>query len=96
MAAELPSLVASAVLGGRFEFVTKDTPSVVGFDFNVRRRRPLLGTYLTTGFQATNLGLAIDEINRMRAWRLSDPSCATSRRSGATRRCGGARARRST
>lgn len=25
-----------------------------------------------TGFQATNLGLAIEEINRMRRWRLSD------------------------
>jgi deoxyhypusine synthase len=27
---------------------------------------------LTTGFQATNVGLAIEEINRMLAWRLSD------------------------
>jgi len=25
-----------------------------------------------TGFQATELGRAIDEINKMRAWRLSD------------------------
>lgn len=32
----------------------------------------LLKSFLTTGFQATNLGLAIEEINRMRAWRLSD------------------------
>jgi deoxyhypusine synthase len=32
----------------------------------------LLGSYLRTGFQATNLGLAIEEIQRMRAWRLSD------------------------
>ena len=75
MAAELPSLVASAVLGksDASEFVTSDTPSVVGFDFNAAPTLDaLLGTYLTTGFQATNLGLAIDEINRMRAWRLSD------------------------
>ena len=27
---------------------------------------------LTTGFQATNVGLAINEIKRMRSWRLSD------------------------
>jgi deoxyhypusine synthase len=31
----------------------------------------LLSSYLHTGFQATSLGLAINEINRMRAWRLS-------------------------
>jgi len=29
-------------------------------------------TYRHTGFQATNLGLAIEEVNRMIKWRLSD------------------------
>eukprot|EP00729_Bicosta_minor_P006516 gene6516-23915_t len=32
----------------------------------------LLQSYATTGFQATNFGLAVNEINRMRKWRLSD------------------------
>lgn len=32
----------------------------------------ILASYRTTGFQATNLALAIDEINKMLAWRLSD------------------------
>lgn len=32
----------------------------------------LFKSYLTTGFQGTNLGLAIEEINRMLRWRLSD------------------------
>ena len=75
MAQALPSLVTTAVLGksDASEFVTKDTPSVEGFDFNTPPTLDgLLDKYLTTGFQATNLGLAIDEINRMRAWRLSD------------------------
>ena len=35
-------------------------------------RAGLLGKLLTTGFQATNIGLAVKEIERMRAWRLSD------------------------
>jgi deoxyhypusine synthase len=29
-------------------------------------------TYISTGFQATSLGLAIEEVNRMIKWRLSD------------------------
>lgn len=32
----------------------------------------LAATMMFSGFQATNVGLAIDEINRMLRWRLSD------------------------
>jgi len=32
----------------------------------------IINSMKSTGFQATNLGMAIDEINRMRNWRLSD------------------------
>ena len=32
----------------------------------------LLGSFMTTGFQATSLAQAVAEIERMRAWRLSD------------------------
>ncbi|GAB5030686.1 deoxyhypusine synthase [Nannochloropsis oceanica] len=55
------------------------TPTVRGFDWNAALASSegvslhgLLGSFLTTGFQATNLGMAIKEIERMRAWRLSD------------------------
>ena len=34
--------------------------------------KKLMASFLTVGFQATNVGLAIEEINRMRNWRLSD------------------------
>jgi len=52
---------------------------VNGYDFNAgfsKGEAPdihaLLQSYATTGFQATNFGLAVNEINRMRKWRLSD------------------------
>lgn len=32
----------------------------------------LLGSFMTTGFQATNFAQAVEEVERMRAWRLSD------------------------
>ena len=33
----------------------------------------LLDSFLASGFQATNFGLAVQEINKMRAWRLRSP-----------------------
>ncbi len=55
------------------------TPTIQGFDWNAALASSegvtlhgLLGSCLTTGFQASNLGLAIAEIQRMRRWRLSD------------------------
>ena len=36
----------------------------------------MFATYRHTGFQATNLGLAIEEINKMIKWRLSDEPIA--------------------
>jgi len=36
----------------------------------------LLRTYVSTGFQATNYGKAVEEIERMRNWRLSDEPVA--------------------
>jgi hypothetical protein len=32
----------------------------------------LLGSFMTTGFQATNFAQAVAEVERMRRWRLSD------------------------
>ncbi|GAA6229591.1 deoxyhypusine synthase-like [Lates japonicus] len=46
--------------------VPEDTPKVQGYDFNQGvDHRALLQSYLNTGFQATNVGLAIQEINNM-------------------------------
>ncbi len=54
--------------------VIPDTPIVRGFDFNTPPDLDsLMGSFLTTGFQATSLGQAVNEVNRMvratkRAW----------------------------
>eukprot|EP00744_Colponema_vietnamica_P009126 GILI01013001.1.p1 GENE.GILI01013001.1~~GILI01013001.1.p1 ORF type:complete len:384 (-),score=91.54 GILI01013001.1:399-1499(-) len=46
---------------------------VKGYDFNEGvDYSKLFASYATMGFQATNIGLAIEEINRMIRWRLSD------------------------
>jgi len=46
---------------------------VHGYDFNKGiDYEKIFATYRHTGFQATNLGLAIEEVNRMIKWRLSD------------------------
>ncbi|KAF8820490.1 hypothetical protein IE077_000476 [Cardiosporidium cionae] len=53
--------------------VGKDAVPVCGinFDEDITLDR-FCESFLTSGFQATNLGLAIDEIRRMIKWRLSD------------------------
>ncbi|TNN80588.1 Deoxyhypusine synthase [Liparis tanakae] len=49
-----------------FDPVPDDTPKIQGYDFNQGvDYRALLKSYLNTGFQATNFGLAIQEINNM-------------------------------
>lgn len=46
--------------------IPDDTPQVKGYDFNQGiNYKDLLGSYIHTGFQATNVGLAIDQINQM-------------------------------
>jgi len=50
-----------------------DTPYCRGYDFNQGiNYDDLFEQFKFGGFQATNLGLAIDEINKMLHWRLSD------------------------
>mmetsp|Transcript_43493 Transcript_43493/g.102150 ORF Transcript_43493/g.102150 Transcript_43493/m.102150 type:complete len:374 (+) Transcript_43493:270-1391(+) len=50
---------------------------VQGYDFNKGvDHNALLDSFYTSGFQATNFGLAVEEIQRMRAWRLSDEPVA--------------------
>eukprot|EP00904_Undaria_pinnatifida_P001344 jgi/Undpi1/1120/HiC_scaffold_10.g04582.m1 len=53
--------------------VPEGTPIVKGYDFNKGRDLDgIMAAAMTTGFQATNLAKAVEEINRMRKWRLSD------------------------
>jgi len=82
----IPSVSASAVLG-ESESMPEGTPICRGYDFNKTLEEygkndgkdkeknildDIMSSMLTTGFQATNVGLAIEEIKRMRKWRLSD------------------------
>ncbi|GAX23714.1 deoxyhypusine synthase [Fistulifera solaris] len=69
----IPSVSAAAVLG-ESQTLPADTPRCRGFDFAGSSSNifdGLMEAFLTTGFQATNLGLAIEQIREMRSWRLS-------------------------
>ncbi|KAL3786210.1 hypothetical protein ACHAW5_000033 [Stephanodiscus triporus] len=72
----VPSVSASAVLG-ESESMPDDHPICRGHDFGSNPSSSntidaIMSSMLTTGFQATNLGLAIEEVRRMRSWRMSD------------------------
>ncbi|KAL3810043.1 hypothetical protein ACHAXA_009456 [Cyclostephanos tholiformis] len=70
----IPSVSASAVLG-ESESMPDDHPICRGHDFDLPNSNTIdsiMSSMLTTGFQATNLGRAIEEVNRMRSFRLSD------------------------
>ena len=60
---------------GESDEMPLDTPICKGYDFEKNGSSnidAMLDAALNTGFQATNVGLAIDEIRKMRKWRLSD------------------------
>ena len=72
----LPAALQTAVLG-ESESMPEGSVPVRGYDFNHGcDMDALMGSLLQTGFQATNLGLAIEEVRKMRAWRLSDEPVA--------------------
>jgi deoxyhypusine synthase len=72
----LPAILQTAVLGESSEMPAGSVP-VKGYDFNNGvDLNAVLQSFATTGFQATNFGLAVDEINKMLAWRLSDEPVA--------------------
>jgi hypothetical protein len=65
MAAAVPSSVQQAVLVQSTEMPSDSIP-VKGYDFNLGVDYPaLLASYATVGYQATNFGLAVEEIKRM-------------------------------
>lgn len=69
----IPSVSASAVLAESTS-LPEGTQQCRGHDFETKPNSidSLLESFLSTGFQATNIGLAIQEVQRMRAWRMSD------------------------
>jgi deoxyhypusine synthase len=73
----IPSVSASAVLGESTSMPAGSTPCR-GFDFNTCLDSSNVGldamlrAFSTTGFQASNLGDAVEQIKLMRQWRLSD------------------------
>lgn len=82
----IPSISASAVLGESSDLPPNMVPCR-GHDFNINPTTgtnssngggnkndidDIVNSMLTTGFQATNLGLAVQQIRRMRQWRLSE------------------------
>lgn len=68
----LPKELIGAVLS-KSKNVPVTSQVVKGYDFNEGiNYDKLFDSYATMGFQSTNLSLAIDEINKMLSWRLSD------------------------
>jgi deoxyhypusine synthase len=67
----IPSVSASAVLGESAN-MPEGTPQCRGHDFDQSTELDsIMESLRTTGFQATNLALAVDQIREMRSWRLS-------------------------
>lgn len=65
MADHAPSVATEAVLKPSCD-LPEDLPKIRGYDFNQGVDfQAVLKSYLTTGFQASSLGLAIQEINHM-------------------------------
>ncbi|KAI8322339.1 Deoxyhypusine synthase [Martensiomyces pterosporus] len=68
----VPEIATSAVLVESAK-LPKDTKLIRGYDFEGGvDYDALLRSYATVGFQASNFGRAVEIINHMRAWRLSD------------------------
>lgn len=61
----VPSIAKEAVLTASHK-IDAATPVVLGYNFNAGiDYDALLGSYLNSGFQATNFGKAVQEINKM-------------------------------
>uniref|UniRef100_H3CCA9 Deoxyhypusine synthase n=2 Tax=Tetraodon nigroviridis TaxID=99883 RepID=H3CCA9_TETNG len=70
MADQPPAVATEAVLKPSCD-LPEDLPKIRGYDFNQGVDfQAVLKSYLTTGFQASRLGLAIQEINHMIEKRL--------------------------
>lgn len=66
----IPAIAADAVL---VKSEKLESATVVGYDFNTGvDYNAILDSYLRTGFQATNLGKAIEQVEAMLSWSLAD------------------------
>ncbi|XP_017277475.1 deoxyhypusine synthase [Kryptolebias marmoratus] len=82
MADQAPSVAMEAVLKSSCE-LPEDSLKIRGYDFNQGvDMKALLKSYLTTGFQASSLGLAIQEINHMIEKRLEPAEEVDEKESG--------------
>ena len=72
----IPTATTEAVLVKSVE-MPEDSIKIQGYDFNQGvDHNALLGSFLASGFQASNFGMAVEEINKMRAWSLNDEPIA--------------------
>ena len=68
---ELPEGLRSSLF--KASATVSELRDIQGYDFNTGNHlESLLDSYLSMGLQATNLALAIEEVNKMLRWRLSD------------------------
>jgi deoxyhypusine synthase len=68
----VPAALQAAVFS-ESESMPEGSETVKGYDFNEGNDvAALLASFARTGFQATNFGLAVEEVRRMLSWRLSD------------------------
>lgn len=68
--------VADAVMVKSVE-MPKDSIKIEGYDFNQGvDHNALLDSFLKSGFQASNFAMAVQEVNKMRAWSLADEPVA--------------------
>eukprot|EP00696_Hemimastix_kukwesjijk_P001724 gnl/Hemi2/12113_TR4137_c0_g2_i1.p1 gnl/Hemi2/12113_TR4137_c0_g2~~gnl/Hemi2/12113_TR4137_c0_g2_i1.p1 ORF type:complete len:335 (+),score=62.38 gnl/Hemi2/12113_TR4137_c0_g2_i1:50-1054(+) len=78
MASSAPSAAVNAVmLPTQAGAVPEGSKVVLGYDFNQGiDYDKLLGSMIFTGFQATHFGQAVEQVNKMLHWRLSDEPIA--------------------
>ncbi len=73
-AEEVPSILTESVLSKSEPMPAEYSTKVSGYEFTLGGEvdyHALLQSYRTSGFQATNFGLAVEQINDMvRAWGL--------------------------
>mmetsp|Transcript_10959 Transcript_10959/g.16089 ORF Transcript_10959/g.16089 Transcript_10959/m.16089 type:complete len:465 (-) Transcript_10959:2606-4000(-) len=74
---EIPQIIKDAVLMPSDDSIIDKSNVVRGYDFNSGIDcDKLISGMFNVGFQATNMGKAVKEINRMLNWRLSDEPIA--------------------
>ena len=72
----IPTATTDAVLVQSVE-MPAGSVKIEGYDFNRGvDHNALLDSFIASGFQASNFGMAVEEINKMRAWSLADEPVA--------------------